>query len=250
MVLALAPRRAKKATNRRNAVQEAPQPPITKKGRDRRNKLKTAMVKLLETNSYHAIRIGDIAGKAGIPASVFYHYFKSKEDLTVELLEELHAHFEQSVLVGAPYKQLYDGILSVTRAIFSLYGENIGLIRALIELDEQGMSEQWEVMTLNWQQLVAKSLVADTEPGHADPQLSLAMAYALSGMCNSFAHAYFLTRTPALLAAFPNAADAADFVAQLWYRTVRLENPPGVGPDSFLAFVPAKHLRTKKTKQS
>lgn len=219
------PTLVKRAPTRRNAVQASPQPPTTKKGWERRTKLKKAMATLLEAQSYHGIRIADIAKKAGIPASVFYHYFRSKEDLTVELLNEMSITFETRVRAGAPHSQHYDGILSFARAIFELYEENVGLIRALVELDEQSLAQQWESLTLHWQHYVAQSLEDDIDPAHRDHNMSLATAYALSGMCNSYAHAYFVTRTPALREAFPNPADAATYVAQLGYRAVRLTNP-------------------------
>lgn len=49
-----------------------------------------AAKELFSTKGYHETKVSDIAEKAGVAQGTFYLYFKSKEDLFLELIKTLH----------------------------------------------------------------------------------------------------------------------------------------------------------------
>jgi len=56
-----------------------------------RNNLLAIGVELVRKKSFSGIGITDILNSAGIPKGSFYHYFKSKEDFGLQLMEHYHA---------------------------------------------------------------------------------------------------------------------------------------------------------------
>ena len=75
---------AVRPSNRRprsNAVLLKPAMPTTNRGRATRERLKEALSALLQRNSFHEIRLEDIASEAGVRVSLIYHYFRSRTDI-------------------------------------------------------------------------------------------------------------------------------------------------------------------------
>jgi TetR/AcrR family transcriptional regulator, fatty acid metabolism regulator protein len=55
---------------------------------DKRRLLLDAAVKVFARKGYHAARVGDIAGEAGVAYGLLYHYFDSKEDVLRSVFRE------------------------------------------------------------------------------------------------------------------------------------------------------------------
>jgi AcrR family transcriptional regulator len=61
---------------------------LTKRGKDRRDKLLAYATKEFARNGFHPTAVADIVGGVGVGKGVFYWYFESKEELLREILRE------------------------------------------------------------------------------------------------------------------------------------------------------------------
>lgn len=64
---------------------------------DKRERILAAAVKVFARKGYFAARVQEIAKKAGVADGTIYLYFRSKEDILVELFDELMAAHVQEV---------------------------------------------------------------------------------------------------------------------------------------------------------
>ncbi|HXS04279.1 MAG TPA: TetR/AcrR family transcriptional regulator [Rhodanobacter sp.] len=219
-------------TRRSNAVQVKPPPPTTRRGQATRQRLKDALAKLLQTCTYHEIRLEDITREAGVRVSLFYHYFQSKVDVTHEVLSDLLDTFRGDV-AGRPKN---DGPLAAihyaNQRMVALYGENSGAMRCLLEVDEAiaPFAPMWQELTLGWNQRIAANIRRQFPKAFRTEAEYLSLAYALAGTADSFLFEYFVQKNPVLHKAHSTEEDVARFLTTLWYRALYLTNPP----DDFL----------------
>ena len=231
---------------RSNAVQTKPPPPITKRGRATRQRLKDALAKLLQTRAFHDIRLEDITHEAGVRVSLFYHYFQSKVDITHEVLFDLLVTFRGEV-AGRPKSG--DPLVAIHYAnqrMVALYAANPGAMRCLLEVNESvaPFAPMWRELTLGWNQRIATNIRRQMPTAFRTDAEYLALAYALAGTADSFLFEYFVQRNAALHEAHPAEEDVARFLTTLWYRALYLANPP----DDFLGrLVSFKSIRLQAT---
>lgn len=83
------------------------------KGKETKENIVNATLKLFSEKGYDGTSIKDITDLAGIPKSLFYHYFKSKEEL-LEFILQLYSlrlsdeekEFAQQISEGNPFEQI------------------------------------------------------------------------------------------------------------------------------------------------
>jgi|GEM_PF-899616 len=217
---------------RSNAVQVKPPPPITRRGRATRQRLKDALVKLLQSRAFHEIRLEDITREAGVRVSLFYHYFPSKVDITHEVLTDLLDAFRAEVGNRPRSDDPLAAIHYANQRMVALYGANPGVMRCLIEVDDAvaPFAPMWRELTLDWNRRIAGSIQRQVPGAFATEAEYLALAYALAGTADSYLYEYFVRKNPALQQAHPEESDVAVFLTTIWYRALYLVNPP----DDFL----------------
>jgi AcrR family transcriptional regulator len=213
---------------RSNAVQVKPPPPATSRGRITRTKLKDALVKLLESHSYHAIRLEDITNEADVRVSLFYHYFQSKADITQEVLTDLLDRFRSEVAARPRDNDTLAAIHHANQRMVALYRASPGAMRCLLDIHQTDapFAQMWRDLTLNWNQRIAANLRRQSPNAFGSEAEYLALAYALAGTVDSFLYEYYVARNPALRQACPDDEDVARFLTTLWYRFLYLQNPP------------------------
>jgi AcrR family transcriptional regulator len=212
---------------RKNAVQNTPSAPSTKRGIATRERLKKAAISVLERQGYRNMRLQDVAEEAGVNFSLFYHYFASKAELTHEILTEF---VESFVLVEAGQKARNDPFTAICLAnklIADQYANSPGLMRCLVHFDEEEskFSDIFRAATLDWHKRIAKSMHIRFPDMPANEQTLLLVAYALGGMIDNFLFERFVDHNPVLVEAFPDSTSAAHFLSIMWYRAVYLTNP-------------------------
>lgn len=79
-----------------------PSLPKTAKGQRMHRALLDATARVLNRNGYQELRIADIAAEAGVPVSLFYRYFKTKADVTLQILRELVEKFRADLPADLP----------------------------------------------------------------------------------------------------------------------------------------------------
>ena len=223
------PKVAKAAVRGRAKQSESrgePRPmPQTKKGRMRRDILKAATAELLKEYSYHDLTLERITSKADIPLSVFYHYFNTKKELVLELIEEVFVEFASTVTAYAPHGTWERGIRREQLALLTLFSANVGLMRCLYEVEDTEFSQRWRLKITDWHTRMAiglREFAGDETPN--DDEL-FAIVRALGGMANEFAYQLIVARDERLNRTFPDLESAADFLNALWIRTLFLQHP-------------------------
>lgn len=213
---------------RSNAVQVKPPPPITKRGQATRKRLKDALAKLLQTRTFHEIRLEDITHEAGVRVSLFYHYFQSKTDITHEVLSDLLDAFRGEVAGRPKGDSAVAAIHYANQRMVALYGTNPGAMRCLLEVDEAiaPFVPMWRALTLDWNRRIAANIRRQLPDAFTTEAQYLSLAYALAGTADSFLYEYFVQKNPALREAHPTEEDVASFLTTLWYRALYLVNPP------------------------
>ena len=223
---------------RSNAVQVKPPPPSTLRGKATRSRLKSALAKLLESHSYHAIRLEDITSKANVRVSLFYHYFQSKTDITHEVLTDLLKRFREEVATRPRDNDPLTAIHHANQRMVALYRANPGAMRCLLEVDQADAPfvQMWRELTLEWNRRIAANIRRQAPGAFRTDAEYLSLAYALAGMVDSFLYEYFVAKNPVLLQAHPQEENVSRFLTALWYRMLYLVNPPDTFLEQFAGF--------------
>jgi AcrR family transcriptional regulator len=219
---------AKPRRQRRNAVLEKPSPPTTKRGIATRDRLKAAMVALLQDHPFHEIRLEDIAERAGVRVSLIYHYFRSKTDITYEVLDDMLTAFQAEVAGRSRSDNPLEAIHFANRRMIALYAGNPGAMRCLLEAHEDlaQFARMWRDLTLGWNRRIAASLARQFPKAFSSNAEYLALAYALAGTVDNFLYEYYVLGNPALHKAYDSEEEVARFLTTIWYRALYLKNPP------------------------
>lgn len=215
-------------SNRKNAVQHKPPPPITKRGQATRERLLQAMRELLQERAFHEIRLEDITRQAGVRVSLFYHYFQSKIDITHELLSSILERFIGEIEAHNKESSPIDAIHYANQRMAALYAANPGAMRCLLEAhaDVAPFGRMWRKLTLEWNERIAQSIARQFPSAFSSPADYLTVAYSLAGAADSVLYEYYVLRNPAMRAAHPSDEDIARLLTTLWFRTLYLKNPP------------------------
>ena len=203
--------------------------PKRTKGARTKDALKLGAIRVLDDVGYHAMRVSDICDAAGVSGATFYLYFENKSDVTLQVLSEYSAHFEQGMELqpsrqGArtPFEAMRAANLhwlQVTRA-------NAGLSRCIMQLgdEEPGFRELVHRTNRQWYERIAASVTRRFPAGAVSTEAALLAAYALGAMMDEMARKLIVYPDPALLAladtVAPSDAEIADFFTVLWHRAL------------------------------
>jgi TetR/AcrR family transcriptional regulator, fatty acid metabolism regulator protein len=92
---------SKRGRDSARAKKAPTQPPPSRRGGDKRERILSAAVRVFAKNGFHATRVSDVAKAAGVADGTIYLYFKSKDELLVSLFEDrlakLLSYVEQEV---------------------------------------------------------------------------------------------------------------------------------------------------------
>lgn len=242
-----APPKRKSASRPTGRDRSQPRPiPATRKGKFRRQQLKDAAIILLRTHSYHDLTLEQITGQAGIPLSVFYHYFNSKKEVVLELLEGLFAHFEERVTAGRPYGTWERGVRAALHELIELHRANVGLMRCLAEVEEPEFAQRWRANLLNWRQRLASALTEFVDQGRSDKNELFAVVTALDGMTHTFIYDLVVVENPKLKKFLRHTEDAVEFLTTLWMRALFQSEPRGERTPQFTTLARLKDRDTQK----
>jgi AcrR family transcriptional regulator len=114
--------------------------PKTVKGMKAKEKILDVVLELFEENGYEKTTINDICERADISNGAFYHYFKSKQDILIEVLadetKDLLEHYNSLALESAVEK-LYR-FLGFQFKYFDRKGKEFVSRVFMIELETKG----------------------------------------------------------------------------------------------------------------
>jgi AcrR family transcriptional regulator len=172
-------------------VREKPSGPRSRKGAQTRARLVDAAKEIFEENGFLEARISDIADRAGVSHSSFYHYFESKEEVLGEVAaavdERLSAPLSVVILAPSSAATPHERIREAIRRHLESYRDEariMGVIEQVSRYDEHLLAVRFERFK-RYNQQVADSIRQLQRHGLADPRLDPMIAAAILGSMTS-----------------------------------------------------------------
>jgi AcrR family transcriptional regulator len=104
-------------------------PPLTPPA-DARERLLAAALDQFALRGYAATSVRELCEAAGVTKPVLYYYFKSKEGLYLQLMEESYAHFETMLTDLHSFTgTARDRVIHFCVGLFSSYSEQLPLVK-------------------------------------------------------------------------------------------------------------------------
>lgn len=91
-----------------------------------KNKIYNTAIKMMENKGYNSMKIEDICSKAGVSVGSFYNYFKSKNDILIEIYKRADVFFEEIVRPNVEGKSAIENIV-VYFDYYAKYNEITGV---------------------------------------------------------------------------------------------------------------------------
>jgi AcrR family transcriptional regulator len=212
----------------RSRVAAAPGLPQTEKGRRTRERLLRGAAAAIGKHGYDAVRIDQIAAEADVPVGLFYRYFRSKRDVTLEVLQSLTGEFRASV-PGPESATLWERELAIHRNFSVLFGQGkTGLLTCYFS-DSQSADDFGGFFASQTRQFLEEhaSAIRGAVPGLTMPEPELrTVILALMSMTEAFLHRFFTGRETLDASAPLPAVDFVWLLAALRYRGLVAADPP------------------------
>lgn len=218
--------RVAQAQNPANASQGVAGEKLTKGERTRR-RLIDAALKLLERDGYHDLKVTEVAREAGVAAGVFYIYFKDKDVLALELLDEVISSMFGRVFAKPRPEDAFDAALEANRRYVSLFVDGGGLNRALGQIVDAlpEARARWQATNAK----IARRIAADTAqraPGSAPHECArMFAALALQAMLDTVLLQTFAYEFPELDDMRNDPERLAQALTVLWHRAMFGRDP-------------------------
>jgi AcrR family transcriptional regulator len=181
--------------------EERPHAPRSARGAQTRARLVDAAKRVFEEQGFLDARISDIAELAGLSHGSFYHYFASKDEVFLEVVEAQEDRLSSDSVVDSGLLDPSSGVSIRERARESVrrylvdYREQarlMGVIEQVSRYHEQVRAVRFERQQL-YLQRAEESTRRLQELGLANPQIDAAVAAtALTGMVTRFAEMWFV----------------------------------------------------------
>ncbi len=198
-----------------------PAEPTTPKGRRTREHLVSAGRTVFARDGYVNARMGDVAQEASVSMGGLYRYFKNKEDLFAQVIEDLHEQlFEASASREHSFREdPYESLLASNRGYLEIYAENSDVMRAFIQAAhvEKRFQDIWWHMRNRHIERFAGALARAhgiTEIDGVDARL-----YVESMACMAEQSAYVWFAQGGLRGGNVSINDAARSITHSWYTT-------------------------------
>ncbi|MGP3536081.1 TetR/AcrR family transcriptional regulator [Microbacterium sp. RD1] len=197
----------------RTPVREAP----SKKGRETRARILESGREVLRRRGYFGATVAEIAQESGLALGSVYRYFGDKDDLFLEILEELVETLYSSVSGTWVKGQVRESLRESSLRYLTTYYANRHLIAGLLEMSAAvpACAERWWLLRQRTFQRKAE-YVRRAAPTDLDPQLA---AVALATMVEQLAFHWYI-ESERHNGAAPSLEQGADVVSGIWYRAL------------------------------
>jgi len=102
-------------------------------GRDKRQLILDAAIKVFARTGYHGSRVSDIAREAGIAYGLVYHYFKNKEEILDTIFRENWGGFLEAVdAIADGTSSTRDKLLSIAALILNAFRVRRDWVKVLV----------------------------------------------------------------------------------------------------------------------
>lgn len=202
---------------------KAEQPDIKKADRTRTRLLSALALRLNNGEPVASLRVTDIADDADLAHGTFYRYFTDR-DAAVEVLMSGFIEFIKDASIsirsgeaGSPAR-----VYSATLSYVQMFRCNVGLMRQLMGLDEEGTPSRnsFHLLNQDWNRRVARAISFQRKRLRRDSEIPARkqtdIAYVLGGMVDEFLAQVFLRRDPALAHLACDEESIARLLTHIW----------------------------------
>lgn len=200
-----------------------------------RERLRIATLQVLNERGYEDMRTLSITEQAGLSEGLFYVYFKSKVDITLDILNEFYTDFVRLDINATASVVPFDIIKGANRRWLHLAVANPGLMRCVFQAGNEvpefaalisKVNKDWYTRAFN--------AVLRHRPA-ARKSATMLPLYMLGGMMDELVRKLVVYPDPELLTLIKaNGSDhdaVADAATMIWYRVLYLDDdqiPAGV----------------------
>ena len=143
-------------------------------------------VKLFSQKSFHDVKMDEIAEELSIAKGTIYLYFKSKEKLYLEILEEsyeaIEAILENEIAIDEPSPVKLKKVLGI---IFSFYRRNLDVLK-ILSRDETHLikehfefTEHWRLRRLKFYEIILEKGIREGSFIVQNPKLTALIIFGL-----------------------------------------------------------------------
>jgi AcrR family transcriptional regulator len=191
-----------------------------------RQKIKEAVIALLNEQNYFDLTITEICQTAGIATGGFYFHYEKKADLIDEMLREHNANFWSVLMAALDYRDPFSAIHHASTALVRAFHDSPGLVRCFNQLAmiDRSYVRLWETAATNWAAQLATMLGSSGEVRRGAVHKS--NVYGLLSFADLLLFGLYIERDPALVAAAGPADEVIENLAVLWFRALTGHSPP------------------------
>ncbi len=208
--------------------------PGKRKGQRTRESLKAAAAELLEAAGYHELRVTDINERAGVSNALFYIYFKNKQIIAEEVMNEFLEFLFAPVPPAPRARNLAVSIYRANLEYMRRFVANPGLMRCAMQVGDEipAFARLWRKFNVRWIERVVETLMGSPEMARKNRDEVWCVAASLGVMVDGVLRILFIDRESAIRDHFRSIGrdeeSLARFLTRLWVRALfarDAENP-------------------------
>lgn len=162
--------------------------PATTKGRDARERLKSAACDLFGRKGYAGVRVADITAAAGLSSGAFYRYFADRHGLLLILLNDMVDRAFVMVHARWDADDPVDSVRLTTRRYLAFYAENRALMGVLVELSlsDPKVRSIWQDSREMFYKRISRALARGVRAGSVRRDIDIDVAAEMLGSMTEF----------------------------------------------------------------
>jgi TetR/AcrR family transcriptional regulator, transcriptional repressor for nem operon len=198
-----------------------------------RERLRIAAVQVLNERGYEDMRTLTITEQAGLSEGLFYVYFKSKVDITLNIVSEFYQAFLELPTLSQPKAPAFQVIQAANRRWIKVAFANPGLMRCIFQAGNEVPEFAALISKLNkaWYDRVLQSVQRRRSRGGRNQ--SMLPLFMLGGMMDELIRKLIVYPDPEFLAVIEKSGSDHDAVADaatmIWYRVLYLDDDMPAG---------------------
>ena len=198
--------------------------PASKSARTRA-RVRIATAAELSKVSYHNLRLQDICAHAQIALGTFYLHFKTKQEVTADILSQYTRSLWHNAPRIAHVADHYQGLLMVNTYYVKSFEANSSLMRCLLQPDQDTpeFANIWQQSNRQWSDRAIKMMMQSRASGVVTKKDAHFLAHTLGCMVDALLLSAYVTKDPAVVRADYSPARIAEVVTLIWYKSVYVD---------------------------
>jgi AcrR family transcriptional regulator len=195
-----------------------------------RAKLKAATARVLERVGYRQMRVADVTREAGVAAGLFHHYFPDLKTVTIEVLRDFMARFEDLEAIERDVEKgdWFARSLAHNRVVVGSYARSPGIMRCMVQVgdEEPEFGEIWRASYYRQLELLVRAMPRLFPAARLSSAEARLVTRMLAGIGEQLLTEYYILKVPAVRELELDEEQMAEWLAVMFHRALFLENPP------------------------